>query len=81
MSSAKATGRPLDTRRDWQAWKTLLKSAGIRDARPHDARHTAATMLLQQVVPARVAEPGALPEQSDVEDLLACGPRAGAGGD
>jgi len=48
-------GRPLDARRDWQAWKDLLRSAGVRDARLHDARHTAATLLLQQGVPARVA--------------------------
>ncbi len=27
----------------------------MRDARLHDARHTAATLLLQQAVPARVA--------------------------
>jgi len=27
----------------------------VRDARLHDARHTAATLLLQQGVPARVA--------------------------
>jgi integrase len=48
------TGRPIDRRRDWQDWKTLLKAAGVRDARLHDARHTAATLLLQQGVPARV---------------------------
>jgi len=48
-------GRPLDARRDWKAWKDLLRSAGVRDARLHDARHTAATLLLQQAVPARVA--------------------------
>jgi len=50
-----ADGRPLDARRDWQDWKALLTFAGVRDARLHDARHTAATMLLQQGVPARVA--------------------------
>ena len=37
------------------AWKTLQKAAGIRDARLHDARHTAATLLLAQGVPARLA--------------------------
>jgi len=37
------------------AWKTLLKAAKIRDARLHDARHTAATLLLAQRVPARLA--------------------------
>lgn len=48
-------GRPIDARRDWADWKALLKAAGVRDARLHDARHTAATLLLQQGVPARVA--------------------------
>lgn len=48
-------GRPIDARRDWAEWKRLLKAAGVRDARLHDARHTAATLLLQQGVPARVA--------------------------
>jgi integrase len=47
-------GRPIDARRDWLDWKAILKAAGIRDARLHDARHTAATLLLQQGVPARV---------------------------
>ena len=37
------------------AWKTLLKAAKIRDAHLHDARHTAATLLLAQGVPARLA--------------------------
>ena len=48
----------MDARRDWQAWEALLTSAGVRDARLHDARHTAATMLLQQGVPARRRNPG-----------------------
>jgi len=48
-------GRPIDARRDWLDWKALLQAAGVRDARLHDARHTAATLLLQQGVPARVA--------------------------
>jgi integrase len=47
-------GRPIDARRDWQDWKELLQAAGVRDARLHDARHTAATLLLAQGVPARV---------------------------
>lgn len=48
-------GRPIDPAADYKAWKSLLKRAGVRDARLHDARHTAATLLLQQGVPARVA--------------------------
>ena len=34
---------------------TLLTAADVRQARLHDARHTAASLLLQQGVPARVA--------------------------
>lgn len=47
-------GRPIDPRRDWANWKQLLRDAGLRDARLHDARHTAATLLLQQGVLPRV---------------------------
>jgi integrase len=43
---ATETGLPLIPRTDWDRWKELLKSAGIRDGRLHDARHTAATVLL-----------------------------------
>ncbi len=48
-------GRPIDSRSDHRAWRALLSDAGVRQARLHDARHTAATLLLQQGVPARVA--------------------------
>ncbi len=51
---ANELGRPVQPRRDWTNWKRLLKDAGVRDARLHDARHTAATLLLQQGVAARV---------------------------
>lgn len=47
-------GSPADPRSDHRAWKTLLARAGIRDARLHDARHTAATILLAQGVDGRV---------------------------
>lgn len=40
-------GRPLNTHTDWNHWKRLLDDAGVRDARLHDARHTAATVLLE----------------------------------
>jgi len=52
---AQPNGLPVDPRADWGEWKTLLREACVRDARLHDARHTAATLLLQQGVPARVA--------------------------
>jgi integrase len=48
------TGTPVDPRNDYRAWRKLLTDAGVRPARLHDARHTAATLLLIQGVPARV---------------------------
>jgi integrase len=42
---ASPVGKSIDPRRDWEAWKNVLKVAGVRDARLHDARHTAATFL------------------------------------
>lgn len=50
---AQPNGRPLDPRKDGREWKSLLKAAGVRDARLHDARHTAATVLLLLGVPER----------------------------
>jgi integrase len=46
-------GRPLNPNSDYHEWKTLLKVAGVRDGRLHDARHTAATVLLVLGVPER----------------------------
>lgn len=43
---ATEVGAPINPRTDWAEWKRLLKRAGIRDGRLHDARHTAATVLL-----------------------------------
>jgi len=48
-------GTPIDPRADHRNWQNLLTRAGVRPARLHDARHTAATLLLAQGVPARVA--------------------------
>jgi integrase len=48
-------GRPIDPRRDLADWKALPRDAGVRDARLHDARHTAATVLLLLGVPERAA--------------------------
>ena len=48
-------GRPLDPRRDYAEWKDLLVEAGVREARLHDARHTAATVLMVLGVPERAA--------------------------
>ena len=50
---ASPTGAPLNPRTDWTDWKKLLHRAGVRDGRLHDARHTAATVLLLLGVPER----------------------------
>ena len=47
-------GRPIGNHADWDEWRMLLKAAGIRPVRVHDARHTAATLLLAQGVDQRV---------------------------
>jgi integrase len=49
-----ANGRPIGAHADWDNWKALLNASGVRDARLHDARHTAATLLLAQGVDQRV---------------------------
>jgi integrase len=43
---ATPTGGPVNPRTDYTEWKRLLSLAGLRDGRLHDARHTAATVLL-----------------------------------
>jgi integrase len=48
-----SNGRPLDPRADYEQWRTLLADGGVREARLHDARHTAATVLLILGVPDR----------------------------
>jgi integrase len=46
-------GKPIDPRRDQYEWKALLEEADVREARLHDARHTAATVFLLLGVPER----------------------------
>lgn len=43
---AQPNGKPIEPRADYGEWKKLLADAGVREARLHDARHTAATFLL-----------------------------------
>lgn len=50
-----ANGRPIDPRADLRGWKDLLEKAQVPEFRLHDARHTAATLLLAQGIDARVA--------------------------
>ncbi|MFJ4874415.1 tyrosine-type recombinase/integrase [Streptomyces sp. NPDC088745] len=49
-------GEPLNPNTDFHRWKDLLKAAGVRDGRLHDARHTAATTLLILGVPDTVVD-------------------------
>ncbi|MFI2370006.1 tyrosine-type recombinase/integrase [Streptomyces sp. NPDC018833] len=48
---ASPTGGPLSPNTDYHVRKRLLRDAGVRDGRLHDARHTAATVLLLLGVP------------------------------
>jgi len=50
---AQPNGKATDPRADHREWKRLLVEAGVRAAPLHDARHTAATMLLALGVPQR----------------------------
>ncbi|WP_382465425.1 tyrosine-type recombinase/integrase [Streptomyces noursei] len=50
------TGEPLNPNTDHHKWKDLLKAAGVREGRLHDARHTAATVLLILGVPEAVVD-------------------------
>ena len=50
---ASALGEPLSLNSDYREWKALLQAAGAPDGRLHDARHTAATVLLVLGVPER----------------------------
>jgi len=47
------TGLPVSPSTDYHAWKKLLANAGVAERRLHDARHTAATVLLLLGVPER----------------------------
>jgi integrase len=44
-------GKPVNPRFDYEEWKRLLRAAKVRDGRLHDARHTAATVLLILGIP------------------------------
>ncbi|QXJ23068.1 site-specific integrase [Actinomadura graeca] len=52
---AKPDGEPLNPFTDYHEWKALLVKTGLREARLHDARHTAATVLLILGVPTPTA--------------------------
>lgn len=50
------TCTPINSRDDWEDWHGLLAQAGVRPARVHDARHTAATLLLEQGIGIQVVQ-------------------------
>jgi integrase len=51
---AQPNGRPIVPRSDLRAWRKLLTAAGVPQVKLHDARHTAATVMLTMGVRARV---------------------------
>ncbi|MCX5119251.1 site-specific integrase [Micromonospora sp. NBC_00362] len=53
---AQNDGRPLDPRQDYQVWRDLLDTAGVKRVRLHDARHTAATLMVAQGVDLHVVK-------------------------
>jgi integrase len=53
---ATPTGNPIDRSDDWREWKAVLRAAGVRDGRLHDARHTAGTLMIEQGVHIRVVQ-------------------------
>ncbi|WP_042420422.1 tyrosine-type recombinase/integrase [Streptacidiphilus anmyonensis] len=52
----KPLGGPLSPNTDYHDWKRLLEDAKVRDGRLHDARHTAATVLMLLGIPDRVID-------------------------
>ncbi|QIM22143.1 site-specific integrase [Phycicoccus sp. HDW14] len=44
-------GTPFDPNNDAKRWESLLERAGVRKVRRHDARHSAATLLLEGGAP------------------------------
>jgi integrase len=50
---AQHNGRPISPEQDRREWLALLENTGVRTARLHDARHTAATVLLLLGIPER----------------------------
>jgi integrase len=50
---ATPTGQPVNPNTDYHEWKQLFRETGLRDGTLHDARHTAATVLLILGVPER----------------------------
>jgi integrase len=56
LAFANRHGGPITHTEDWRSWKAILRQAKVRDVRVHDARHTAATLLIEQGVHIRVVQ-------------------------
>jgi integrase len=69
------TGEPIDPHDDWDDWHALLSAAGVREARVHDARHTAATLLQGRGVASDASLPGKREDRA-VRDPEPCSPTA-----
>src|SRR5687767_5147299 len=54
-AAGQSAGRPLWRSQIRSAWLALLEKAHLPPTRVHDLRHTAATLLLNQGVPVKVA--------------------------
>ena len=68
-------GRPVGHKSDRADWKALLADAGVRNARLHDARRTAASLLLLMKVPARLMAGAVRADHADDQGA----PRHGSG--
>ncbi|MFB8763811.1 tyrosine-type recombinase/integrase [Nocardiopsis alba] len=49
-------GQPVGRSEDWRQWKAVCTRAGVRESRQHDARHTAASLLVEQGVHLRTVQ-------------------------
>ena len=49
-------GAPIDNRADWQEWAGILAEAGLPHAGTHAARHSAATIALEQGIALTVVQ-------------------------
>lgn len=56
LTFATELGAPVSPERDYDDWRGLLREAGVRDARVHDGRHTAGTLLTAQGVDIRTVQ-------------------------
>lgn len=53
---AQPNGRPVNPRADWGQWKALLAEAGVRDDRLHAARHTFASLTIDDGANVKVVQ-------------------------